>query len=167
MSESYDPERTRAALIDAVGCAFADMAFIDIEPLPDEVPAAPLAGQAPAAPGQAEREIRVAIDILRPMSARLELRLPESLRARVLEILCLGGEDPAATPRDDSILELLNVIAGQFISRYFPPKTDIKLELPQYLFFHAADEGETIRTVRFDAEGLGFEATLYAIRYRY
>ena len=36
---------------------------------------------------------------------------------------------------------MLNVAAGVFLTSYFGPGEDIKLELPQYLFFSEAPRG--------------------------
>jgi len=160
--DGFDPARSRDALSDAVCSTFADMTFIDVAPA--RAGAGP--GARPvAAPGI--REVRAAIDVLRPVSGRLELRMPEDLRARILDILYDGSEGEGGERRDDSVLELLNVIAGQFLSRYFGRNAEVKLELPQYLYFHEDNEGETIVDLDFDAEGLPARALLSSIRYRY
>ena len=125
MSEAYDPARAGSALADAVSCAFGDMTFLDAEPLP--------AGRAVSLPESLPEETRAIIDLLRPASARLELRIPSELRARMLEILYSGDSESEGEgeERDDSILELLNVIAGQFVTRYFCRGNDVKLALPR------------------------------------
>lgn len=155
MIDGFEPETARTALMQAVNCAYADMIFVDVEPR-DAVPS-PLA----------ERELRVAIDMLRPVSSRIEMRMPEELRARIQETLFNGAEFHEGERRDDSILELLNVIAGQFLSRCFGPESEVKLELPQYLYFEEKGEGSVILDLGFDAEGLPVRVILSSIRYRY
>lgn len=159
MSEAYDPARAGSALAEAVTCAFGDMTFLDAEPLPS--------GRAADLPDSLPEETRAIIDLLRPASARLELRIPSELRARMLEILYSGGEEGGGEERDDSILELLNVIAGQFVTRYFGRGGDVKLELPRYLYFHEDFEGDAVLDLAFDAEGSPFRVILSSIRYRY
>lgn len=168
MVDGYDPERSREALVGAVSCAFADMAFMDVAPFGDASGGSTggSTGAASADTGSG-REVRAAIDMLKPVSGRLELRMPEELRARILDTLYGGAEEPAGERRDDTVLELLNVVAGQFLSRYFGSGAGVKLELPQYLYFHEGYEGEAVLDLAFDAEGLPVRALLSSVRYRY
>jgi hypothetical protein len=160
MNDTLDPGRAAAALMEALSSAFADMAFIDVQPSARKGPV-PSAG-AGAAEG-ADRTVRAAIDVLRPLSCRIELECPVSLSARVEETLFMGE----AGKEEDAILELLNVLAGLFLSSYFGPGTDIKLELPQYLFMSGDLDGEVLAMVDGDAEGVPVRAVLKTIRYRY
>ncbi len=155
MNESLDTTRIEASLSRAVRDVMAEMAFIDAEPRIHD----------PAEAG-ASWESRVAIDALKPISCRLELRSPASLIARIVDIL-FGDEAGADRNQGDSILEILNVMAGSFLADYYGPGAEIKLELPQYVYSSDGEEGEAIAVLDFDVEGLPLRATLSSIRYRY
>lgn len=149
MSDNIDPGRARAALAAVIPEAFADMAFIDAEPVaePSRVP-----------------ETRAAIDILKPFSCRLEIAAGPGVRERIADILFGESEERG---RDDAFLELLNIAAGSFITRYFGAGSDIRLELPHYLYFEEEGEGSPVVSLAFDAEGEPVVATLRSVRYRY
>jgi hypothetical protein len=156
MTETLDPAKAAPILMATLSSTFADMAFIDVEPAR---PGGPAEGSAP--PGQAP--VRAAIDVLKPVSCRLEIECPASLRDRIEETLFQGeggGEE-------DALLELLNVAAGVFLTAYFGAGADIKLELPQYLYFSDGSEGEVLAEAAGDAEGDSIRAVLRSIRYRY
>jgi len=155
MMEGFDLGRARAELGKAVIDAMADMAFLDAEP---------------RTPGGAEPShawgFHSAIDVLRPVSCRIELQSQEELLERITDILF---EEPAqeGPEREDAILEMLNVVAGSFLTAYFGRGTDIKLELPRCMFSSGGDEGDSIARIDFDAEGSPLRVSLSSIRYRY
>jgi hypothetical protein len=161
MNETLDPKRAAAALMEALAAAFADMAFIDVGPIGSE--ARPRGGGSRPRDEGAGAKIRAAIDVLRPLSCRIEIECPATLKARIEETLFMGESGK----EEDSLLELLNVAAGLFLSAYFGPGTDIKLELPQYLFLSEGSEGDVLAEVEADAEGALLRAVLRTIRYRY
>lgn len=166
MTEPFDPARAAPMLGAAVSRVFADMAFIDAE-----------ATHSPRS--MAQPEARAAIDALEPASCSIELRMGDSLRRRIADILFSGqGESGAAC--DDAILELLNVIAGSFLTEYFGPGGEIRLDLPRYLYFgdeapgpsRDAQDGQSggsrlVAELDLDAEGEPLKAILYSVRYRY
>ncbi len=150
MNETLDPSQASAALLAAVQSAFADMAFIDAEPmktLPKEPPAD-----------------RAAIDMLKPLSLRLEIATDSRLRKRISDIL-FGDEGERNS--DDAFLELVNVVAGVFLSKYYGAKSEVRLELPRYLYGANEEEGSLICEVGLDAEGETVIAALRSMRYRY
>jgi hypothetical protein len=155
MNDTIDAAKAASILMDTLSTTFADMAFIDVEPL-----AGTPAGAAPRA---IESPVRAAIDVLRPVSCRLEIECPASLKERV-EATLFQGE---GSSEEDSLLEILNVAAGVFLTAYFGSGADIKLELPQYLFFSDGSEGEVLARAEADAEGEPLRACLRSIRYRY
>jgi len=161
-SEGVDARRVADALKAATTAVFADMAFIDAACVA-EVPAEETRE---ARPGL---EVRAAIDILKPLSCRLELRMPRALSDTIKETLGSGDAADASDgpPTDDAVLEMVNVLAGAFLSEYFGPGASIKLELPLYLFEGAEDGGEPLAALRYDAEGKPFEAYIHSVRYRY
>ncbi len=152
MNDAIDPARARTDLMEAVASTFADMAFIDVEA---------------AAPGVAAGDIpspvRAAIDVLRPVSCRIEIECPSSLKERIEATLFQGD----GASEEDSLLEILNVAAGLFLSAYFGPGADIKLELPRYLYFSEGPEDAVLAEASADAEGELLRVVLRSIRYRY
>lgn len=155
MNEAFDQRRARALLAETISSVFADMAFIDLEA---------------SAPGRADAsalsEVRAAIDVLKPISWRIELGCSRALKSRIEETLRLGGGE-AGQDTGDSILEMLNVAAGAFLTSYFGPGAAIKLELPQYLFIPEDEPGEALAEAVCDAEGEPIRALLRSVRYRY
>jgi len=148
MSEALDTGRAVEALGRAATQAFADMAFID--------------ARCSVLEGPLAYDVCAAIDILKPLSCRLELRMPRSLSDSIVETL--GSGSPAV---DDAVLEMVNVLAGVFLSEYFGPGSAVKLELPAFLYEPGPDEGTPIASVRGDAEGTPFAAVIRSVRYRY
>jgi hypothetical protein len=156
MSEAVDPAKAATTLMQALSSTFADMVFVDVEP----------AG--PSSAGDIQDAVRVAIDVLRPISSRIEIECPASLKARIEATLFQAsgpGQHGDESP-EDSLLEILNVVAGSFLTCYFGAGADIKLELPRYLFL-AEEEGAILAEVSADAEGEPMRAMLRSVRYRY
>lgn len=157
MNDTLDPERAREALAKCVTAVFADLAFLDAQPAGED--------------RQVEaRDTRIAsIAVLMPLSCRIKLKIPGSLRDRIAETLFSGMEGKAADLRknaEDSILEILNIVAGAFLSAYFGQGTEIRLELPEFLYSDD-DDGQTVTRIAMDAEGETIEVSLSSVRYRY
>jgi hypothetical protein len=160
MIQAIDPARAAPILMASLSSTFADMAFIDVEA------ARPPSAQAGAAAhGALEGCVRAAIDVLRPVSCRLEIQCPAALKERIESTLFQGEAEGGS--REDSLLEMLNVAAGAFLTSYFGQGADIKLELPQYLYLAEGSEGEVLAEAEADAEGQPLRAVLRSIRYRY
>jgi CheY-specific phosphatase CheX len=156
---TLDPDRAKALLEECVTSVFADMAFIDVRPT--------TGGDA-----QPEAAAHVAsIKVLAPLSCRIELNVPQSLHDRVASTLFAGMEaDPATLKKgaEDAILEILNIITGNFLTKYFGQGTDFQLELPQYQYFADRDStGQSVARFRMDAEGDSLGVSLESVRYRY
>jgi hypothetical protein len=152
MNDTLDPARAATILMETLSSTFADMAFIDVEP-------------ARARGALILDPVRAAIDVLKPVSCRLEIECPASLKERIEATLFQGlGEGGNEA---DSLLEMLNVAAGVFLTAYFGPGADIKLELPEYLYFSDGSEGEVLAEAAGDAEGVPLRAVLRSVRYRY
>lgn len=184
--DGIDAGRVKTALSAAVGTVFADMAFIDATCSPamtvgESGSPSPLAGAE-----MEDLDVRAAIDILKPLSCSLELRMPRTLSDTIKETLGAGDEagTPDGPPTDDAVLEMVNVLAGTFLSEYFGPGAPIKLELPQYLYEELGEglsggggaggsvpgtppAGEPLAMLHCDAEGRPFEAYIHSVRYRY
>jgi len=154
MSENIDPVKAAGILADCVSSVFADMAFIDV--------------QKTESAAAVEDERCVAIDVLAPVSCRIELRISRALRDKIVENLF--GDAPDSVQKkngEDSILEMLNIVTGAFLSAYFGTGTEIQLELPQYLYFGEQSSGSTVAKVFMTAEGEPLNITLSSVRYRY
>lgn len=153
MSDNIDSEKAAGLLAESVSSVFADMAFIDVQ----------TSGPAPV-----EDERCVAIDILAPVSCRLELRITKRLRDKIVENLFGDPADSVQKKNgEDSILEMLNIITGTFLSAYFGTGTEIQLELPQYQYFGEQSTGSAVAKVFMTAEGESLNITLSSVRYRY
>lgn len=158
MTEQLDPARAGTKLAEAVSVAFAEMAFLDAGP----------ANQGNEELRAGEETQCAAIDIMAPLSCRLELRIPAAIRERVIDALFSDApERERKKNAEDSILEMLNVITGNFLTAYFGSETELQLSLPRYLFLDEALPGTALIHLRLCAEGIPFEATLYSVRYRY
>jgi hypothetical protein len=149
MKDILDPSQAGSALTKAVQSAFADMVFMDAA-------TAPIPSGRPAD--------RAAIDMLKPLSLRLEIAAGPELRKRISGILF--GDDSERNS-DDAFLELVNVTAGVFLSTYYGAKSEVRLELPRYLYGMDQEEGSLVCEVGFDAEGEAVVAALRSMRYRY
>ena len=154
MNETIEPIRAASVLMSALSSTLAEFAFIDVEPAGTGDSSSPV-----------KTPVRAAIDVLKPVSCRIEIECPISLRNRIEETLFQGQGE--AGDGDDSLLEILNVAAGVFLTSYFGPEVDIKLELPQYLYVSGPDEGAILAEAAGDAEGEPISAVLRSVRYRY
>ena len=158
MIETIDPGKAERSLVDALSSTFAEIAFIDVVPI----------GAGAREPAASAEPVRAAIDMLKPLSCRLELECPASL-LRKIEGNLFQGEGAG----EDLLLELLNVLAGAFATSCFGAGADVKLELPRYVFSSAeaegpeGSEGAEIAQVLGDAEGERLLAALRSVRYRY
>jgi len=134
------------------------MAFIDVQEVFDEV----------SFPAVSSEERCVTIDVLSPLSCRIELRINQALRDKIVENLF--GEAPDSIQKkngEDSLLEMLNIITGSFLSAYFGTGTEIQLELPQYQYFNEQAQGQNVAKVLMLAENEPLSITLNSVRYRY
>jgi len=153
MKDGFELKRASGILTAAVTDTLADMAFLDVLPVND------------TEENTAALESRAAIDVLKPTSCRVEIQAPAAFRAKVSEILFPPDEGEEA--QDDAFLEILNVITGKFLTAYYGPGTEIKLELPRFLFLDDGSEGQPICSLLLDVEGCRLAIILSSIRYRY
>ena len=176
MNDAFNPDRAKRILADSIIFVFADMAFIDVEQRTEASPGSratngdPLKPGFPSAIGEPsfENERRAAIDVLSPLSCRIELKINTPLRDRILETLFGDGMDQEQKKAaEDPLLEMLNIIAGSFLSSYFGSGTNIQLELPRYLYLGEVSSGQSVSSILMDAEGQSLEATISSVRYRY
>ncbi len=158
MNVNLDPERAAELLTEATVSVFAEMAFLD---------AVTIRG-GEAVPRDGEGTKCAVIDVMAPLSCRLELRVPAELRDRMVDILF--SETPEGQRRkhaEDALLEMLNIITGNFLASYFGAATELQLSLPRYLYFDEELPGTAVADLRLDAEGAPFSVSLQSVRYRY
>jgi hypothetical protein len=161
MNEMFDPLRVKPILEQTLASVLAEMAFLDC------VPATLVSPQQVA-----DLSHCVAIDVLKPGSFRIEIRVGDVFRKKIISMLF----DPEAdaepglgsdASEEDLLLEILNVLAGNFISQYFGADASAKLELPRYLYFTDPAEGEIVAETIMDSEGELIKVALRSVRYRY
>jgi hypothetical protein len=153
--ESLDTEKAKSALSSAVIATFAEMAFMDVVPR--------ISSAAGTELHAGERTCAV-IDVLKPLSVQIQCFFPSALRDRIVDTL-FAGDWSETQDKDDSVLELLNVIAGNFLSEYFGQGVAYKLQLPQFLY--SEDEGQPLISIDMDAEGVPFRVAIRSVRYTY
>lgn len=104
----------------------------------------------------------IVIDITRPARGAMLLRLPLALKRQIVEnIHADQWEHLNAREIDDCLLEVLNVLAGNFLLSLFGESTKYNMTFPQIVF----DEDEygeqtDFEEFYFDAEGMVFEVSI-------
>lgn len=157
MDEMFEPQRVKRLLEETLMAVLADMAFLDCAP-----------ASAPSATEVNAFSHCVSIDILKPGSFRIELRVSDVFRKKIISMLFDSGMDGSTAANEaDLLLEILNVFTGNFITGYFGPETAPKLELPRYLYFTDPAEGNIVAETWMNAEGDLIQVTLRSVRYRY
>jgi len=133
MSEiALDVHKAQAALREAAVSVFAEMTFMDALVPPPEAEKQGLSSGTAIRGASAVNEgapavegVHAALDVLKPLSCRMEILLTRPLADRIVDILYGEADiefkdDKTKAPplsnrnRDDSILEILNVLAGNF-----------------------------------------------------
>jgi hypothetical protein len=162
MTDNFNAENAERILAECVISVFGEMAFIDVVRSENDK------GSASMSVKRSKDERRAAIDVLAPLTCRIELKINTPLRDRITETL-FGeiGESEIKKTAEDPLLEMLNIIAGTFLSSYFGSGTDIQLELPRYLYSGEQSSGQEIAALRMDAEGEPVDVILSSVRYRY
>jgi hypothetical protein len=151
--QGIDEAKARRALEEAVVTTFADMFFVDAMP-----------GAGAGLP--AAQETCASIDLLKPLSIQIQAFFSAPLKRRAIETLFVA-DGPPDSDKEDAVLEIVNVIAGHFLTNYFGQGVSFKIELPQFLDSGGEGDGEPLFTLGFDAEGSSFRVALRSVRYRY
>jgi len=158
MTETIESGKASVLLAESVSSVFADMAFIDVQEIFDEC----------SSTKESSGERCVTIDVLAPLSCRIELRINQVLRDKIVENLFGAAPDSIQKKNgEDSLLEMLNIITGSFLSAYFGSGTEIQLELPQFQYFSEQSQGQNVAKVLMCAEDEPLSITLNSVRYRY
>lgn len=158
METILDVEKAKKAMLQAVVKTFSDMAFIETvqdpgKDVPDDAPM---------------KDNIMMIDILKPVSATIVLYLTNTLKEKIIgNVYAEQIEDVGENAKDDCLLEILNVLSGNFLNFYFGKSVDYKIELPQLLIGQDSDIERPFFEIIMNAEGLLFKVTLNSVRYRY
>ena len=139
----------RAAFIEATRRTFSEMAFLDVEPI--------------SMPGkQPELSQVIQLAFLEPDQGFAALFLPLECKRRLVEnIYGEDWENLQPDQIDDCLLELLNVLVGNYLLEAYGHEAARDIALPR-LLFDASEIAETDsqETFYFDAEGTVFKAVL-------
>ena len=139
----------QTALQQSVASSFAGMAFLDV-----------VKGRSEDA-GPVAQILR--IEFSRPVRGILVLFLPLQLKQQIIENALGSDWDSVASDTiDDCLLEMVNIITGNYLRARYGEDSKIELHFPSVLF--GEDELEDdINYVYyyFDAEGITFKAALY------
>jgi hypothetical protein len=162
MTYTLDPGKAEMILAQCVSDVFAETTFMDVQE--------DSAQDDGATPEPSEINRFAAIDVLSPLSCRIQIGIKQNTLNRIADILFGSSGESALNIKkytDDSILEILNIISGSFLTRYFGAGTEFQLELPQYLYAVNDTTGETVTRFLMNAEGDVIEILLVSVRYRY
>ncbi|NOY07361.1 MAG: chemotaxis protein CheX, partial [Spirochaetes bacterium] len=132
--------RIKEALTPAVIKTFSDMAFIDAEVL-KEIPEKLTYGHI------------IHISLSAPEHGEIALFLPSECKKMIVENI-YGSDWTSlnATEIDDCLLEILNVLAGNFLTEYFGAGVKHDISLPELLFDAEMDEKNGFTELFFNAE---------------
>lgn len=145
-----DSEKKRNSINQAVITTFMDMAFIDAMPRDS------------CESGSVEFSHIIHIDFKAPAEGSLILYLPTACKRMIVENI--HGSDwleLSADEIDDCLLEVLNVLAGNFLSIYCGAESTHNMSFPEILFDESdiADKS-TYEEFCFDGEGVLFKTAI-------
>jgi len=142
------------AVFDAVRLTFEEMAFLDVS---SGTPAQPVAVQ--------QEGPILYLEYSRPKGGALALFLPKEVKFQVAE--AIYGEDWALLSPlqlDDSLLELLNVLAGRLLTARFGNGTPYTMGLPTVLYDSPEEiEGYIRRDMVFHVDSQPFTLAWYEV----
>ena len=154
MMEGMNREQASEAMKQAVIKTYSDMVFLDVAENPDmEIPA--------------HFSYVLGIDILKPLSGTIVMYLSEDLKTRIVENIYYEPLKINQNDRDDCLLEILNVLAGSFLTIYFGKELNYKMKLPELFVDYLENGNDNFVLLNFNAEGLPFQVILKSVRYRY
>jgi CheY-specific phosphatase CheX len=138
------------ALEEAVAQTFSDMAFIDVVEAVDCM-----------------KEINFShildISFFKPKEGKIVLFMPSECKKMIVENIY--GSDWSKlydTEIDDCILEILNVLAGNFLNEYYGKEVRHDISLPELLFDETEIKNNKYLIEKFfDAEGTPFKVSIY------
>ena len=141
--------KIKRILITSVVKTFSDMVFID-------------AGELGEVPEELIFSHIVHINLFAPEKGDIALFLPSECKKMIVEnIYDSDWSTMQATEIDDCLLEMLNVLAGNFLTEYFGVEVKHDISLPELLFDEAEmDKKNGFTELFFDAEGIPFKVSI-------
>ena len=138
---------------EAVVTTFEEMAFLDVASGPTDKPSAPEEGP------------WLFLSYTRPKAGSFALFLPKAVKFAVAE--SIYGDDwkmLSSGQLDDSLLELMNVLAGRLLTCRFGPTSQYTMGLPTVLYDPPGDlEGFTRRNFPFHVDENEFILVWYEV----
>ena len=133
----------------AVERTFSDMAFIDVTELTEHS-------------AKIDSSHIIHIYFHEPMEGEIALVLPSECKRMIVEnIYGCDWRDLHATEIDDCLLEILNVLAGNFLDEYWGRDVKHDISLPELRFDeNEIDAGSGFTDFYFDAEGVPFKVSI-------
>ncbi len=148
--------KIKKALVLSVEKTFSDMAFID-------------AGRVEENLEELDFSHIIHIDLFAPMQVEIALFLPSECKKLIVEnIYGTDWSTLHATEIDDCLLEMLNVLAGNFLIECFGRQVKYDISLPELLFDDSKiSKRNGFDFFPFDAEGIPFKAAIKIGKGRY
>jgi len=133
-----------SAMQDAVIKTFSDMAFIDV------------VSENSTLDIQIDNILK--IDITEPVEWEIYFCLSNELKKTLIEnIFSVDFSEVKESQIDDCLLEVLNVLAGNFTGNYFGKDTFYKIDFPEVIFETKNFSKGKKNVLLFNAEGIYFE----------
>jgi hypothetical protein len=146
MNGSINIEKASISLPLAVSEAFEVMAFMDV---------------IETGPEECEYRYKIKIDILNPLHLKIDFYFMDDLKNKIIENVY--GEETVRLneeAKDDCLLELMNVLAGNFMSFYSGAGEAYEMNLPVMDdVLHKQNYSKYI-SCYFNAEGLNFKVVI-------
>jgi len=141
-------EKARAALVAATRNTLAEMAFLDVLELEEKK--------------EFETGQLLYIEFSKPIHGRMLLSFPTEMKQEIVEnIHAAAWEDLSVSEIDDCLLELLNILGGNFLRELHEDNTRVQLSFPHVLFsIDEITDLQNFKEYNFDAEGTPFSVCL-------
>ncbi len=145
---------SNAKVSEAICLTFEEMAFIDVS-----------LGPAPSGPMPPDEGPVLFLSYSQPRSGSFALFLPKAIKFQVAE--AIYGENwntLSALQLDDSLLELMNVLAGRLLTEHFGPSSTYSMGLPTVLYDPPGDPpGQTKQEFFFHVDNIQFSLVWYEV----
>ncbi len=141
-------ETAHAALVAATQSTLGEMAFLDVLESTEAV--------------EFEAGQLLYIEFSKPIRGRILLAFPSEIKQEIVEnIHATAWEDLSVSEIDDCLLELLNILGGNFLRELHKEDTKVVLSFPHVLFsLEEISDLENFKEYYFDAEGTPFAVSL-------
>ena len=138
-------ENIKPHLLDSATQTFGEIAFVDI-----------YEAKEPKYTHQKDDTI-LCVEVTSPFVGEIFLFIPNALKNKIAEnIFADSIENIPEKQVDDSLLEILNVICGDFLGRCFEKNGEMKIGLPGIIYDMPDTTSQNLHWVFFNAEGIDF-----------